>query len=811
MKIKIHSFLNSLVSFVILSTIFTFVSAQPRITELFTKNWHFNPGDVNNGQNPSLDDLKWRLLDLPHDWSIEGKFSKDNPSGTGGGALPGGIGWYRKTFNVPESNNNKLTFIQFDGVYRNSEVWINGHYLGKRPYGYSSFQYDITQFLNYGKDKNVLAVKVDNSKQPNSRWYSGSGIYRNVWLMTTEKVFVDHWGTCITTPKVSKQTAEVLVKTKVRNTLKQEQPVILKITLLDKSGKKVTEAKSNIVIPKDSVYEIINNLEVKNPKLWSVDIPDLYKAVCVIEYGNKVSDKYTTTFGIRTFRFDADKGFFLNGKNLKILGVCNHHDLGCLGAAINTRALERQLEILKSMGCNGIRTSHNPPAPELLDLCDRMGFIVMDEAFDMWAKDKTKYDYHLDYPEWHKRDLEDMILRDRNHTSVFIWSIGNEVSEQWDKKDPSGVAITKELTAIVKNLDTTRPVTANMNEWSPENPLKKSGALDLIGFSYDQREYNTFPKVYPGKKMIGSETTSALETRGHYDMPSDSIRIWPARWDSVFTKGNSGNTISAYDNVRVPWGGTHEEVWKEIKKYDFMSGMFIWTGFDYLGEPTPYEWPSRSSYFGIIDLAGFPKDAYYMYQSEWTKKPVLHILPHWNWKDGQKIDIWAFTNCDSVELFLNNKSMGVKKKTGDQLHLMWRLVYKSGIVKATGWKGKEVLSAEIKTAGTPSKIELVPDRRVITADGRDLSFVTVRILDDKGTLVPDADNLVHFKISGAGKIVGVDNGLETDLDSFKADYRKAFNGLALVVIQSTDKAGKIDLSAISDGLKESGVTIKTKN
>ena len=809
MKNIFHSFFNSFVSLAILSTIFVVASAQPRTTELFTKAWHFNLGDVQDGKNPSLDDSQWRLLDLPHDWSIEGKFSKDNPAGFSGGALPGGIGWYRKAFTIPESNKNKLTFIQFDGVYRNSKVWINGHFLGIRPYGYSSFLYEITPFLKYGKDKNVLAVKVDNSQQPNSRWYSGSGIYRNVWLITTENVFVNHWGTFVTTPEVSDEFAKVSVKTKIRNASPQDESIILKTVLLDRKGREVATAKSDAIIPNESIYEIDQDLIVKNPQLWSVDIPNLYKAVSTVEHRNKVSDKYTTTFGIRTFRFDVDKGFFLNGKNMKILGVCNHHDLGCLGAAINTRALERQLEMLKSMGCNGIRTSHNPPAPELLDLCDRMGFIIMDEAFDMWAKEKTKYDYHIDYPEWHKRDLEDMVLRDRNHPSVFIWSIGNEVSEQWDKKDPSGMAITKELTAIVKNLDTTRPVTSNMNEWSPENPLKKSGALDLIGFSYDQKEYRLFPTQYPGKKMIGSETTSALETRGHYDMPSDSIRRWPMRWDSVFKNGNPDNTVSAYDNVSAPWGGTHEEVWKEIKKYDFMSGMFIWTGFDYLGEPTPYEWPSRSSYFGIIDLAGFPKDVYYMYQSEWTRKPVLHIFPHWNWKNGQTIDVCAYTNCDSVELFLNNRSMGVEKKDGDKLHLMWRLIYEPGTVKAKGWRGKDVLSAELKTAGTSAKVILEPDRKVITADGRDLSFVTVKLVDDKGTLVPNADNLVHFKISGEGKIVGVDNGSETDLDLFKVDDHKAFNGLALVVIQSTDKVGKIRLEATSDGLKGSGVSIET--
>jgi len=529
-----------------------------------------------------------------------------------------------------------------------------------------------------------------------------------------------------------------------------------------------------------------------------------------VEQGSSVSDKYTTTFGIRTFAFDTAKGFFLNGKSMKILGVSDHHDLGSLGAAINTRALQRQLEILKSMGGNGIRTSHNPPAPELLDLCDEMGFIVMDEAFDMWLKEKMKYDYHLDFAEWHKRDLEDMVRRDRNHPSIFIWSIGNEIPEQWDHKDSSGAAIAKELAGIIRDLDTTRPITSNYNDLKPDNPLIRSGGLDLVGFSYGQNDYYLFPSNFPGQKLIGSETTSALETRGHYDMPSDSIRRWPTRWDIPFTGGNPDNTVSAYDNVSAPWGATHEEGWRAVKKYDFVSGMFIWTGFDYIGEPTPYDWPSRSSYFGIMDLAGFPKDVYYMYKSEWTKKPVLHIFPYWNWKEGQTIDVWAYTNCDSVELFLNDKSMGIRKKSGDELHLMWRLTYEPGTVKTVGWRGKEVLTDEVKTAGTPAKIVLDPDREIISADGKDLSFVTVKILDDKGTVVPNADNLVHFKISGEGKIAAVDNGSETDLEPFKADYRKAFNGLALVVVQSTEKSGKIKLEATSDGLEGSMITIGTK-
>jgi beta-galactosidase len=782
-----------------------------RSRENFCKNWKFFLGDEANAKTGEFNDSQWRSLNLPHDWSIEGTFSKDNPATFSGGALPGGIGWYRKTFTVPELDKNKLIFIDFDGVYRNSEVWINGHYLGKRPYGYSSFRYELTPYLKYGNEKNVLAVKVDNSQQPNSRWYSGSGIYRNVWLVTVNKIHVDHWGTFITTPEVSQQSAKVSLKIKVSNTLEQDQSVTLKTILINKEGKNAGKSESKISVQKGSLSEAEQDIVVSNPELWSVENPVLYKAVTTVESNGKIYDSYESSFGIRTFSFDVSKGFFLNGKHMKINGVCNHHDLGCLGAAINKSAIKRQLEILKGMGCNGIRTSHNPPAPELLDLCDRMGFIVMDEAFDMWKLKKTEFDYSLNWNEWHKTDLQDMILRDRNHPSVIIWSIGNEIVEQWNKQDSSGTVIAKELVSIVKNLDTTRPITSNCNDQDPMNPIIRSGALDLIGYSYGQDRYVDFPKIYPGKKFIGSETTSALESRGHYDMPSDSIRRWPKRWDLPLTDGNPDYTCSAYDNCSAPWGSTHEETLKLMKKYDFLSGMFIWTGFDYLGEPTPYAWPARSSYFGIMDLAGFPKDTYYMYQSEWTNQPVLHVFPHWNWKTGDRVDVWVYTNCTEVELFLNGKSLGIKKKTGDELHLMWRVPYTTGTLKAIGRsKDRKILTQEIKTAGAPAKISLQADKKLISADGNDLSFITVKILDENGILVPNADNLVNFNISGEGTIAGVDNGSEISHEPFIANNRKAYNGMCLVVVRSGEKAGKITIKAASDGLKGSEIAVDTK-
>jgi beta-galactosidase len=782
---------------------------QTRSVADFDKGWHFHLGDVTDGEKASVNDASWRLLNLPHDWSIEGKFSKDNPATPEGGALPGGIGWYRKTFTVPAASKGKLIYIDFDGVYQKSDVWVNGHHLGFRPNGYISFRYELTPYLNFG-GKNTIAVKVDNSVQPNSRWYSGSGIYRNVWLVTTNKVAIDHWGTYITTTDVSTKSAMVNLKVKVKNDVKSSA-ITVKTVIYDATGKEVSASGSIVAKAdlKDTIITSNQNITVKNPILWSVERPYLYKVVTTVIADNKIADVYTTTLGIRYFNFDADKGFSLNGKPMKILGVCDHHDLGSLGAAVNTRALERQLQMLKAMGCNGIRTSHNPPAPELLDLCDKMGFIVMDEAFDCWEWKKATFDYHLYFKEWHKRDLEDQILRDRNHPSIMIWSIGNEIPQQ---SDTSALRIAPELAGIVHSLDTTRPITTANDNPGKNNKIIQSGAIDLIGYNYHEFDYAKFHDRYPGKKFIATETTSGLETRGHYDMPSDSIRVWPSRYDKPFTDGNPDNSVSAYDNVRPAWGSTHEATWKVMKKYDFLSGMFIWTGFDYLGEPTPYSWPSRSSYFGIIDLAGFPKDIYYMYQSEWTDKTVLHIFPHWNWEPGKTVDVWAFYNhADEVELYLNGKSVGIKKKTGDDLHVMWRLKYEPGTLKAVSRKnGKIVLTQEIHTTGKPAKIELIADRKNIKADGKDLSFITVKILDKDANVVPDAANLVNFKINGEAFIAGVDNGDPVSHDSFKVDYRKTFNGLALAIVQAKEKAGNITFTASSKGLQSATILIQTK-
>lgn len=771
----------------------------------FNSGWNFHLNNRAIDKDTVNSNTLWRTLKLPHDWSIEGQFDEKSPAGYGGGALNGGLGWYKKTFHVAIANKTKTTSIIFDGVYRNSEVWINGHYLGKRPNGYIGFQYDLSPYLNYGNKNNEILVKVDNSKQPNSRWYSGSGIFRNVWLETTDKLHTEQWGTYISTPKCSSESATINLETRIKNQNATSRKALV-VTTLYSNGKKINSVSQKITINGNANQTIKQVATISNPLLWSVEKPELYSAVTEISIDNTIIDQYKTDFGIRSFKFDADKGFILNGKQLKIKGVCLHHDLGPLGSAVNTRAIERQLEILKNMGVNGIRTSHNPPAPELLDLCDKMGFIVMDEVFDMWKKSKTQYDYSLNWDQWHVKDLEDQVLRDRNHPSIFIWSIGNEIPEQWDE---SGAKIALELAGLTKKLDATRPITSALNPPNANNKIAMSKALDLIGYNYAHETYTKHKEIFPGIPFIATETTSALETRGYYDAISDTIKQWPRKWDELLTTGNPGNTVSAYDQVQAPWGSTHEATWKVIKKHDYLSGMYIWTGFDYIGEPTPYVWPSISSYFGIIDLAGLPKDVYYMYQSEWTNKPVLHIFPHWNWKEGQNVDVWAYyNNADEVELFLNGKSLGIKKKEADDLHIMWRVPFQEGTLKAVSRKnGKTVLETTIKTAGAPVGLRLSADRAIIHSDGNDLSFVTVDIIDDKGVLSPNATDEIQFSLKGTGKIVGVCSGDPVSHESYKGTKHTALNGKCLVVIQAGNKAEKLELTASAKGLKSSTTAI----
>jgi len=784
-----------------------FPAAAQRRSLAFDRDWRFHLGDVSGAQEVAFDDPGWRPLDLPHDWSIEGAFSDTNPAGANGGALPGGVGWYRKAFAVSQNDTGRLVFVEFDGVYRNSQVWINGQYLGKRPYGYSSFRYELTPHLRYGRERNVIAVRVDNSQQPNSRWYSGSGIYRHVRLVTTSPVHVDQWGTYVTTPEVTAASARVTIRTTVRNASQADQPITLRTVFYDAVGQEVAAATTEARVARDSVTEIAQDLLIRNPTRWSLERPYLYRAVSRLACGGKACDDYSTPFGVRAFAFEPDRGFILNGAHVKIRGVCLHHDLGALGAAVNTRALERQLQIMKAMGVNAIRTSHNPPAPELLELTDRMGFIVLDEAFDMWKKEKTKYDYHLDWDAWHVRDLSDMVRRDRNHPSVFMWSIGNEVMEQWTNDDTTATPIARELAGIVRRLDPTRPITSASNNGSPANPMFHAGALDLLGHNYHHAAWPNLPAQFPGEKFIITEAMSALNSRGFYEQPSDSV----ASYETPYVKDhgpqpNKSYQLSSYDNRKASWGSLHEESLRLFERYPFLSGMFIWSGIDYLGEPTPYEWPARSSYFGVVDLAGFPKDPFYLYQSAWTDRPMLHLLPHWNWKAGDTIDVWAYTNGDEVELFLNGGSLGVRRKESDVAHLMWRVVYAPGTLRAVARKGGQVMATEqVKTAGAPARIALVPDRSELRAGGADLSFVTVQVLDRAGVAVPTADLLIRLRVAGAARIAGVDNGDEISHAPFNADRVKLFNGKALVIVRAGERAGTATLTAEADGLEPASV------
>jgi beta-galactosidase len=788
------------------------VGASYAQREKFNSDWTLRLDSRNQWDEQQIFNQPLKKVTLPHDWSIDLPFDEQSPSGNRGASLRGGLGLYEKRFRLDNQDKGKNIFIIFDGVYMNSTVTINGHTLGNRPFGYISFEYDLSPFLYFGDKENVLTVRAEN-KQPNSRWYSGSGIYRNVWLDKRGSSYVKNWGTFITTPKIENNQATVDLKTEVvlqRN----NKATILRTLIYNPQGQLLKTLEDKL--PKmQGELSISNQVTLDNIQRWDIESPSLYKAVSEIVQDDKVIHSYPTSFGIRSFHFDQQKGFFLNDKPLKIIGVCMHHDLGALGAAVNVRAMERQLQILKGMGINGIRTSHNPPAPEWLDLCDKMGFIVMDETFDAWTWDKenTPFNYNVYFEKWHKRDLVDHIRRDRNHPSIMMWSIGNEIPEQdGTNGDTIGRTLTRNLVSIIKTLDTTRPVTAGMNSASNSNNLYLSGALDLIGVNYHHGNWKTLgTKLFPGNKpYILSENVSALATRGVYNMPSDSIRRW-AGFSKQKNPGNADFTASAYENVSAPWASTNEEALKIFLKYPFLSGMYLWTGFDYLGEPTPYPFPARSSYFGIVDMAGFPKDSYYLYKSFFTKENVLHILPHWNWTAGQKIDVHVyFNNADVVELYLNGKLLGKKSKQGDDLFVRFNgLTYQPGTLKAISRKnGKKVMESVVKTADEAYQLKAELDRANLAVGGEDLSFVKISVLDKKGNLVPLANNLLKFTIKGAGSIAALDNGYQADLTPFSnKESRKAYNGLALAIVRSGTEKGEIELTITGDNLKPTTVKI----
>lgn len=815
------------------------LSASADDRRLFDEGWQFTQTDSVKMSWFGYNDKTWRTLDLPHDWAIEGDFMATAPSGASGGALPGGIGWYRKHFNVNKADKGKKLFIDFDGVYMNAKVWINGHELGQRPYGYSSFRYDLTPHLNYGGD-NVVAVRVDNSDQPNSRWYSGCGIYRHVYLVSTDNVHVSHWGTWVNAEVQASGAAVFKLDVELDNETGKSKKVTVVNTLLDASGKAVGSSSSAVKLPAGASRKAVSqSMTLKNPQLWSVERPYIYKVRTQVKVGGKVVDEYYTNTGVRSFRFDAEKGFFLNGKNMKINGVCQHHDMGCLGAAVNEDALYRQLKMLRDMGANAVRCSHNPPAPELLNMCDTMGLIVMDESFDMWHRRKTKNDYARFFDKWAERDLTDLVRRDRNHPSILMWSIGNEVLEQWSSADADNLTaeqanlilnaghdastlakdgeelspnsiLTRNLCNIIRRLDNTRPITAGCNEPDPGNHLFKSGALDIIGFNYHHEWVKDVPKNFPGKPFIFSESVSALQTRDYYMMPSDSVRKAPQEWWMPYT--DPSFQCSAYDNMHASWSSTHEQTWDVVKHNDFVGGQFIWTGWDYIGEPTPYGFPARSSYFGIIDLAGMPKDVYYMYQGEWTDRQVCHLFPHWNWLDGQQIDLWCYyNNADEVELFINGKSQGVRTKGAHDYHVMWRVTYEKGEAKVVARKNGKVVATDVRrTAGAPHHIRLTADKTSLAANGKSLSFVNVDIIDADGNVCPWAENQVFFELSGAARLDGVDNGNPASMERFKDNRRKAFFGRCLAVVRSAKQAGKAVLKARAYGLPDAEIEIEVK-
>ena len=774
----------------------------------FNFGWRFALSDNPQFSDPDFDDSPWRELHLPHDWSIEGSFDRNNPSTPSGGALPGGIGWYRKTFDAAPRQGTRV-YLEFDGVFMNSSVYVNGTLLGTRPYGYSSFSYDITDALQDGR--NVVAVRCDNSEQPNSRWYAGCGIYRDVRLVSVPEAHVSYNGLYVRTSG-----EEAFAQAEVCG---PAESVEFKVT--DPKGRTIASEAAEKC--EDNLWRA--GIKVANPHLWDIDDPYLYTITAVVDGGK---DRYPVRFGFRSIRWDADKGFFLNGRHVKLLGVCQHHDQGCIGAAFHRRAMERQLNLLREMGVNAIRCSHNPPAPQLLDMCDEMGLLVIDEGMDMWRKKKTEYDYSRYFDEWHRRDLSDMVRRDRNHPSVILWSIGNEIPEQWNSRDDvlenltaeqanllmnfmsslpqyeagddnPNILLAKHMAAIVRDLDSTRLVTAGLNETAPHNNLIRSGALDVYGFNYHTWDYGKIRQWYPGIPILASETASALSSRGFYPQPSTDIQRQPIQW--WLTCENEHHQCPAYDSWCAPWADLHSHAWTEVRDREWMAGCFLWTGFDYLGEPTPYSWPSRSSYFGCIDLAGFPKDSYYMYQSEWTDKTVMHLFPHWNWKEGDKIDLWCYySGADEVELFLNGRSLGRSAKEGERLHAQWLGVpCEAGTIEAVSYKdGREVARDSHTTTGAPVTLKLTPDRPAIAADGYDLSFVTVSALDSEGREVPTAADMLHFNVDGTGELFGVDNGNAADTLSLKGADKALFAGKALAVVRSVKgRKGKASLSVSS--------------
>lgn len=787
-----------------------------------------------------FNDNQWELVNLPHDWAIKGPFyTGDKPEVGGGmGRLPShGVAWYRKKIEISPTDKGKTIYLDIDGAMSYAIVWLNGHLIGGWPYGYNSFRLDLTPYLNFGGE-NQLSIRIDNPNH-SARWYPGGGIYRNIWLTKVSPVHIAHWGTFITTPKVSASEATVKLDLRIENKNLSDEKIEVKteIFVANQSGKSVgmavaTHSSKNLSIAQGGALNISNELIIKNPKLWGpypTQKSNLYIAKTTVMSQNKVIDVYETPFGIRNIEFDPLKGIIVNDEPIKIKGVNQHHDLGALGAAFNVRAAERQLEILRELGCNTIRMSHNPPAPELLDLTDRMGFLVIDEIFDSWEKKKTPHDFHLIFPDWYEADTRAFIRRDRNHPSIMAWSFGNEVGEQYT--DTEGAALAKKLHDVVRDEDPTRPASASQNYAKPDMPFTKE--MDFINLNYQGEGirdgqayahlkgirttplYPAFQKVFPNKVILSTETASALSTRGTYIFPVVGGNSAPVSNDIGGGGDPVKQQVSAYELYTAAFGSSPDKVFATQDKHPYVAGEVVWTGWDYLGEPTPY-YTARSSYSGIIDLAGFKKDRFYLYQSRWRPElPIAHILPHWNWPNrvGEITPVHVFTSGDEAELFLNGKSLGRKKKAEFEYRLRWDDVkYQAGELKVITYKNGKIWAEEtIKTTDKPAKLAANVDRKTIKSDGEDLAFVTIKVTDKNNWVVPDANLNVAFSIEGPAEIVATDNGDPADMTSFASLNRKTYNGLALVIIKTKKgKSGLIKLTAKSDGLAPTQIQIMSK-
>lgn len=787
----------------------------PREIVQLKDGWKFMNEEISNSIPVKIDVSNWETVSVPHDWAISGEFEEEidaqmvtiledgeeKPAKRTGrtGALPHiGIGWYYKILDIPANWKHKRVFIEFDGAMSHARVFINGNYTGQWPYGYSSFGFDITDQIKPG-EVNELVVRLEN-KPYASRWYPGAGLYRNVRLLATNPIHIPQWGTYITTPAFESGNGEVQITTSIVNTTTEDTQLELITEIYDHNHNLVARTESAIQV-KDTLVQK-QSLTVQTPQLWSPESPVLYKAVSKIQKNNQLVDQYESVFGFRYFEFTSDAGFFLNGKNRKLKGVCLHHDLGPLGAAVNKSAIRRQLTILQEMGCNAIRTSHNPPAPELLDLADEMGFLVIDEAFDEWEVEKIENGYHLLWDDWAEKDLAAMIHRDRNHPSVIMWSLGNELREQFE---PDGAINCRFLNDICHREDPTRPTTAGFSRWKESIENGMAAVVDVQGWNYKPQYYFTTHQQHPEWKMYGSETASTVSSRGEYFFPDEPC----------IHCTHEPYHCSSYDMEYPVWATSPDREFAAQDSFAFMAGEFVWTGFDYLGEPTPYnkQWPARSSYFGIVDLCGIPKDRYYLYQSQWSGKEVLHLLPHWNWEGKETIPVHCYTSFDKAELFLNGKSMGMAEKNPSKLYRTYRLVwdeipYEPGELKvvALDENNNPLKEAVIKTAAEPSKIILTPDRKTISLSENELAFVSVSVVDSEGTLCPRTSNKISFKTEGAGHVKAVGSGDPTSLEPFVKPVRKVFNGKCMVYLQP-DQEGNVILTAESNGLAPASIRL----